>query len=314
MIDIIIPVYNVSLYLRKCVDSVLCQTYKDINIIIVDDGSTDGSSLICEEYAQYKNVTIIHQQNGGLSAARNTGLRYSKGDFVMFVDSDDWIEPNAVEKLLDALRRYSGDVVCCRFYFEFKNKTKNTSSQTGEIRCYNKEEALKEVLAKRSIGYAAWGKLYKRTLFDSVKFPVGKIHEDIPVTPKIFLLSNVVITIDLALFHYRQQEGSLSRGVYKKTHYDLFRFSVDNHYLVDLFPSLKDAYYASFYTACKDLLTLFVSKEQREEFAPDYALYYNEIKNNALKILFNRILSVKERVSILSVLFPFRDKLKNILK
>lgn len=314
MVDIIIPVYNVSLFLRTCVESVLHQTYKDIHIILVDDGSTDGSSSICEEYAQCNNVTIIHQQNGGLSAARNTGLRHSTGDYVMFIDSDDWIEPNAVEELLCGLKKYSGDIACCRFFFEYESKTKNASSQTGEIKCYNKEEALKEVLSKRSIGYAAWGKLYKRKLFDRVEFPVGKIHEDIPVTPKIFLMSNVIITLDKALFHYRQQEGSLSRGAYKKSHYDLFQFSVDNHYIVDIYPSLKDAYYASLYTASKDLLTLFKTKEQKKEFASDYALYYDEIKKNVGAILLNKVLSIKEKISILSILLPFRDKLKNILK
>lgn len=314
MVDIIIPVYNVSLYLRKCVESVLRQTYKDIHIILVDDGSTDGSSLICEEYAQNNNVTIIHQQNGGLSAARNAGLRYSEGDYVMFIDSDDWIEPNAVEELILALKRYSADVACCRFFFEYESMSKSTSLQTGEIKCYNQEEALKEVLAKRTIGYAAWGKLYKRELFDSVKFPVGKIHEDIPVTPKIFLLSNVIITLDKALFHYRQQEGSLSRGIYKKSHSDLYEFSVDNRYIVDIYPSLKDAYYASLYTACKDLLTLFKTKEQIKEFASDYTLYYNEIKNNMGAILSNKVLTIKEKMSILSILLPYRDKLKNMLK
>lgn len=314
MVDIIIPVYNVSLYLRTCIESVLHQTYKDIHIILVDDGSTDGSSSICDEYVQYDNVTIIHQQNGGLSAARNTGLRYLKGEYVMFIDSDDWIEPNAVEDLVCALRKHSGDIACCRFFFEYENRIKDTSLQTGKIKFFNREEALLEVLAKRSIGYAAWGKLYRRKLFESVRFPVGKIHEDIPVTPKTFLLSNGIITLDKALFHYRQQEGSLSRGVYKKANYALFQFSVDNHYLVDIYPSLKDAYYASLYTACKDLLTLFKTKEQKKEFASDYALYYNEIKRNIGAILVNQILSLKEKISILSILLPFRDKIKNILK
>lgn len=314
MVDIIIPVYNVSLYLQKCLDSVLRQTYKDIHIIIVDDGSTDGSSSICDEYSQYDNVTIIHQKNGGLSAARNAGLEKSNGDFVMFIDSDDWIESNTVEILLKVLEQNDGDIACSRFFFEYENKTICTSPQKGEIKIFNQVEALKEVLAKRSIGYAAWGKIYKRSLFDDINFPVGKIHEDIPVTPKLFLKCNRIVTTDMALFHYRQQEGSLSRGLYKKTHYDLYQFSVSNHYLVNIYPSLNDAYYASHYTACKDLLTLFKTKELKKEFASDYALYFNEIKNNVVDILRNNILSAKEKISILSVLFPFRDKLKYILK
>lgn len=314
MVDIIIPVYNVSLYLQKCLDSVLRQTYNNIHIIIVDDGSTDGSSSICDEYSQYDNVTIVHQKNGGLSAARNTGLEKSNGDFVMFIDSDDWIEPNTVETLLNVLIKNDGDIACSRFFFEYEDKTICTSPQKGEIKIYNQEEALKEVLAKRSIGYAAWGKIYKRSLFDDIKFPEGKIHEDIPVTPKLFLKCNRIITTDIALFHYRQQEGSLSRGLYKKSHYDLYQFSVNNHYIVDIYPTLKDAYYASHYTACKDLLTLFKTKAQKEEFVSDYTLYFDEIRHNIEPILRNGILSVKEKISILSVLFPYRDKLKNLLK
>lgn len=314
MIDIIIPVYNVSQYLKKCLDSVLGQTYKDIHIIIVDDGSTDGCASICDTYDNYSNVTVIHQKNAGLSAARNTGLSISNSEYVMFVDSDDWIEPNTVERLYTLVKNNNCDISCCRFIFEYGNKSVCTSPQKGKIVIYTPEKALYELFSKRSIGFAAWGKLYKRELFNDIEFPSGKIHEDIPTTPKLFLRCNHIITTDEALFHYRQQNGSLSRDSYKSSHKDLYIFSVQNKYILNIYPSLKDVYWACYFTTVKDLLTLFKSQKDKIQYWDDYSLYLNEIKKNIIRILKNKRLTIKSKISILSVLFPFRNMIKCMIK
>lgn len=314
MVDVIIPVYNVSLYLRQCINSILNQTYKNLNIIIVDDGSTDGSSSICDEYSQYNNITVIHQKNIGLSGARNKGLTLLKGEYIMFVDSDDWIEPNTIETLLTAQKKYSAEIVCCKFFFEYKEKTIRTCNNDGKIKIYNQEEALRDLFNKHSIGYAAWGKLYKRDIFEQIEFPIGKIHEDIPITPKLFLKCKCIIAINKALVHYRQQEGSLSRDNYKKAHHSLYEFSVLNRYIVDIYPSLRDAYYASHFVFCKDLLTLFKNKEQKKMYADYYTLYRKELTHNILKILNNKSLNIKSKLLILSILLPFRKLLKKVIK
>lgn len=314
MVDIIIPVYNVRPYVEQCLQSVINQTTRDINVIIVDDGSTDGSASVCDKYSMLSNVKVIHQTNGGLSSARNTGLNNSNSEYVMFVDSDDWIEQNTVEHLLAILKDTSADVACGGFFFEYKNKTIRHSIGTSGIRLYNNEEALEEVLAKRSISYAVWGKLYKRSLFDGVEFPVGKIHEDYDVTPKVLLKSNKVVVAGECLFHYRQRNESISHAEYNHKNYELYLFSVSNRYILDVYPSLKDAYYASLYTSCKDLLTLFKTKETQKAFTNDYKLYRNEIRHNILNILSNKCLTLKGKFSILSILAPFRMEVKEFLK
>lgn len=313
MVDIIIPVYNVAQYLRQCLDSVLNQTFGNTHVIIVDDGSTDGSESICDGYATYQNVTVIHQPNGGLSAARNTGLEYAYGEYVMFVDSDDWIEPNTVESLVVNLVDYSGDISCCGFVMEYSDGAHVKKAQRGVNKvALNREEALDEVLSKRTIGYATWGKLYKRCLFENIKFPVGKIHEDIDVTPKVFLKCNTIITTNEVLFHYRQRYRSLSRNEYKKSNYDLYHFTFNNRYIIDLYPSLRDAYFASYYTTCKDLISLFKSHESKKIFHSDYSLYRREIWQNIGDILLNKRLTTKSKLSILSALLPFREHLRNL--
>lgn len=312
MVDIIIPVYNVEAYVEKCLKSVQNQTYKDIHVIVVDDGSTDLSGEIVEKFSTCRNFTIIHQSNKGLSAARNTGLKVATGEFIMFIDSDDWIEPITVEALLSALKRHEADIACCRFMLEYEKYSICKCLNEGAEEEYTSEQALKELLAKKSIYYAAWGKLYKKSLFDNVMFPVGKIHEDIPVTPKVLLKCNRIITIDKAFFHYRQQENSLSRCLYNKHHHDLYEFTIANRYLSEIYPSLKEAYAASLFVACKDLICMFKTEEAKKQFKTEYLYYKAEIKNNILPILRNRCLSFKIKVSVLSVLLPLRSSIKRL--
>lgn len=314
MVDIIIPVYNVAPYLRQCLNSVLRQTYTDIHIIIVDDGSTDGSSDICNDYSKLKNVTLIKQKNSGLSAARNTGLTYATAPYLMFIDSDDWIEPNTVEILMNSLSENNADIACGRTCMEYKTRSVSTTSGSGKTFICNQEQALDEVLSKNIIGYSAWGKLYKRSLFNNVIFPIGRTHEDIPITPKVILNCQKVIVVDIALFHYRQQNNSLSRGLYNVTHRDLYIFNKENHYIIDIYPSLKDSYFVSYYTSLKDLLTLFKNRELKKMYSKDYTFYRRELYKNLIHILCNKKLSVPAKLSIISILIPFRNLIKRIIK
>lgn len=314
MTDIIIPVYNAASYLRKCLDSVLNQTCKDIHIYIIDDGSTDGSSAICDEYAKFSQVTVIHQNNMGVSVSRNRGLAVASAQFIMFIDADDWIEPNTVEILQNAMKTNSADIVCGRMLMEYKSRTILPSPLLGDSVVLNREQALDAVFSKTIIGYAPWGKLYKRELFENIEFPVNKNHEDIPVTPQILLKCNKIVVINVALFHYRQQETSLSRGIYNTSHRDLYEFTKQNAYIMNIYPSLKDAYWASYYISIKDILTLFKTHKIKKEFSDDYEMYLGEIKHGILHILSNKRLGVKTKISILSILFPFRQILKSVTK
>lgn len=310
MVDIIIPVYNVAPYLRECLDSVLKQTYKDIHMIIIDDGSTDGSALICDEYMKYPNVTVHHQCNSGISITRNKGLALSHSDYVMFLDSDDWMEPETVESLMSLLKSSCADIACCRFYFEYEQKRVSSCIQTGNVNLYGSESALKVLFAMKAIRFAPWGKLYKREIFDGIQFPAHKIHEDIPVMVELLLKANSVVTIEKAYIHYRQQPGSLSRDEYNEKHRALYDFMLANREIINKYPSLQDAYNACFFTAIKDLLSLFKSKVIKEKYRDDYQLYYSILKDNVFCIFSNSELSLRSKLSIISVLFPFRNLIK----
>ena len=182
-----IPIYNVKNYLAKCVDSILNQTYKNLEIILVNDGSTDGSEIICEELKKKdKRIRIINQKNGGLSSARNTGIRNANGKYIQFVDSDDWIDYECIEELHNCIYKDNSDISICGIIMSFPDCEKKMN-WFGENACINKEEALEGLLRNSIISSHAWNKLYKRKLFKDIEFPVGKIYEDVRMMYKVFL-------------------------------------------------------------------------------------------------------------------------------
>lgn len=206
MISVIIPIYNVEDYIYKCVNSVLCQTYKDLEIILVDDGSTDSSSDICDALKIIDNrIIVVHKDNGGLSSARNTGLKIAKGDYISFVDSDDMIHPEAFEIYLNTLIDTNSDIVfsdLLRFTeFESINNLKNFNNY--EIYEYTTKESLINLLNNTIPSIIpACAKLYKRKLFSNIFFPEKKLHEDEFVVHKLLSASKKTSYIKLPLYYY----------------------------------------------------------------------------------------------------------------
>ena len=201
-ITIIIPVYNVAPYLRKCLDSVLSQTLREIEIILVDDGSTDGSGEIADEYANRdERIKVFHTENHGLSAARNLGIDHSSGDWLMFVDSDDWVEPGFCEIPLTAANTHTADLVIF-----MANKD---GQQMGFKSPSIPDGVTDPKIAVNNSGSFAWNKLYKRELFDGVYYPEGKVYEDMAVTHKIVMRAERIALISDVLYHYGSREGSI---------------------------------------------------------------------------------------------------------
>ncbi len=206
MISIIVPVYNVEPYLRKCLDSVVGQTYRDLEILIIDDGSTDGSGIICDEYKVDERVKVFHTENRGLSAARNLGLDEATGDWIGFVDSDDWIEPDMYEVLIDRALEAGADVVECGWYWEYPDRT---VIREGREFTMSGMEAI-HALLRLDIYNGVWNRLWKRRCFDAIRFPEGRIHEDVATTYRVFLLAERVCGTAQNKYHYRYREDSLS--------------------------------------------------------------------------------------------------------
>lgn len=209
MISVIIPVYNVEPYLRKCLDSIVHQTYRDLEILIIDDGSTDGSGKICDEYAEIdERAKVFHTENKGLSCARNLGLDNATGDWIGFVDSDDWIEPDMYEMLLIRAEEKGADVVECGVFTEYPKKTE-------ERKRYNREISgmvAVQMLLRNELSNDAWSKLWRRSCFTSIRFPEKRVYEDVATTYRIFAAASRVCTIANSKYHYLIRKGSISNS------------------------------------------------------------------------------------------------------
>ena len=220
-ISIIVPVYNVERYLRKCVDSLMCQTYENIEIILVDDGSTDSSGDICDEYERVDGrIVVIHKTNGGLSDSRNTALKEAKGKYVGFVDSDDWFHPDMFAKLINACKRGNAEIAVCGMIRAYKDKEEAFVPRTNA--CLSRTEAITELFKGEMFGDQACTKLYERELFNGVEYPKGRSFEDIFTTYKLFFKADNVAVIEDALYYYRQRGGSITKASFNQGKKDFY--------------------------------------------------------------------------------------------
>lgn len=199
-ISVIIPIYKVENYLKECLNSVVNQTYTNLEIILVDDGSPDNCPQICEDYASKdKRIKVIHKENGGLSSARNAGLEIATGEYIAFVDSDDWLELDMYELLLDELLKSNADVSICNPIFEGKGKNNLCSNRTRVID--NKEEIFS--LLTSNIRFEVWNKLFRKTVVSDTRFIIGQVYEDLNFDRNVFSQVNRIVYIDKSKYHYR---------------------------------------------------------------------------------------------------------------
>lgn len=212
-ISVIIPIYNVEKYLKKCVNSVINQTYKNLEIILVDDESPDNCPEICEEFKKLDNrIVVIHQKNKGLSGARNSGIKIATGEYLVFHDSDDTIDETCIEDLYNCLKKYNTRISVCGKKYEFENG--KIVYKYNEIfdKCYNFEDAMDEMNKFYYFDMSACGKLYHKSLFKELEFPVGKLSEDYYVMYKIFKDADKVAYISKPMYNYLQRQNSISKN------------------------------------------------------------------------------------------------------
>ena len=211
-ISVIVPVYNVEAQLKRCVASIINQTYTDLEIILVDDGSTDNSGAMCDELANSDSrIKVIHQSNKGLSGARNSGLDVATGDYVFFVDSDDYLDIVTMEKLLMQAQRCHADIVGCGFTHVFDNAgdAPFTSQLPG---IWSGREAVHQMMKSNNLCTTAWNKLYKRGLWENIRFPEGRVHEDEATTYKLLYQSSIVAYLPECFYKYYQRGDSIMKA------------------------------------------------------------------------------------------------------
>jgi glycosyltransferase involved in cell wall biosynthesis len=226
LISVIIPVYNVSAFLPEALESVQNQTYRNLEIILVDDGSTDGSGKICDTYTSDNRIRVIHQQNLGLSGARNTGLNAMTGDLLVFFDSDDKLHPEFISRMLLAKQQTGAEIVTCKSIhiktdgslFTDEEAVPFPSIKEGS---YTRDDAFRALLDK-SMRFVCWNRLYDASLWHGIRFPVGRYYEDVAITHEIFHRCRKIHVIDDVLYLHRIHPKSISSSASVKTRHDFF--------------------------------------------------------------------------------------------
>ncbi|OON95056.1 MAG: hypothetical protein ATN32_07360 [Candidatus Epulonipiscium fishelsonii] len=289
IISIIIPVYNVENYLKECLDSVINQTFKDIEILIINDGSTDNSLSICKQYAkQDKRIRLINRANGGLSAARNLGIQLATGQYITFIDSDDYIDLNMCYNAIKYFRNYKCDIVTFDFN-EIRDGIVYIKNQTDLIKHFSNEEAVKAILLNYPFTTSAWGKFYKIDLFDEIRFPVNMIYEDVATIYKVVALSEKVIFSSKSKYYYRRNRpGSILANP------ELDKIFQRNKISKDILKFIK-TYYPNLLKYAKCLCVrenMYIFYNLQSLGINDYK-YYNIISKNIRPYLQNYLISNK---------------------
>lgn len=317
IISVIVPVYNVEAYLNRCVESIVGQTYRDLEIILVDDGSRDGSPQMCDEWAKKDGrIKVIHKENGGLSDARNAGLAVATGDYVSFVDSDDLIHPQMIELLYQEQEVHHADVVECGFLkFSDYNEISSEVQTVHDTMELTPENALAELILERNIHQIAWNKLYRRELLTGVPFPVGRICEDEFWTYKIIGKATKIVCFSTALYYYFQREESIIHTYSLKRLHCIEAFEERLKYVTEHFPSLCRIANKSYLSACFYHFQRLCALPQIDADKQARKGLLARFQNGDLKALFS-LANWKYKIWYrLFLLFPyFTCKVRNLLR
>ncbi len=277
LISIIIPVYNVEQYLERCFDSLLAQTYKNFEVLIVDDGSPDNSGAICDEYAKKDpRFKVLHTKNGGVCAARNKALAMVSGDYIGFVDPDDECTPDMFEYLLAGAEKYGAGITCCRYYRVVPGKV-TTSRCDGRTRIMEPTEAMEELVNYFIIRNVFWNKLFRKDVFDGITFPEGRIYEGTAMIYKLIEKTDKLALLGDPKYYYYANEGSY---IYTKTFKHALDFSWAHisryNDIADKYPQLKAKLLDDIYPILM-ALTRFngIDEEEKEKHKDDIELVKN---------------------------------------
>lgn len=224
LISVIIPVYNVELYIKRCIESVISQTYKNLEIILIDDGSTDKSGKICDWYLKKDNrIKVVHQKNQGLSVARNTGLNMATGDWIAFLDSDDWIAIDMYEKLLFLAKSNDADISSCNTINVDENGSElEKKDYSDDIKIFNQKEMIAGLLDQKYVRFEVWNKLWRKTLISNVRFVAGQVCEDVHFDRILFLKANKMVYIDHPYHFYLYKRPGNTNSSFKVQRFSIF--------------------------------------------------------------------------------------------
>ena len=296
LISVIVPVYNVEDYLVDCVESIITQSYKNLEIILVDDGSTDGSGIICDNYkSRDTRIIVIHQKNKGLSAARNSGIDVSKGEYIGFVDSDDFIHPEMYNRLMKDIIDYNVLLSFCQFRrFEDGDKIEKPLL-IYETDLYSPHDVIFESLSAER-WWEAVTKLFHRSLFSYIRFPEGRTNEDYAIMMNIYDLCDRIVVDRNQLYYYRQREGSITTSSLNIRKFDQIQNSQEVlEFVKQYYPDCVRPAEAVLLTAAQGLLTRLYSGHI-SGYEEQETLLFKLIQDSCPSFVFNQYISITQRI------------------
>lgn len=307
LVSVIIPVFNSKRFLRRCLESVIAQDYEDFETILVDDGSTDDSGTICEEYSEkYANVVVYHKKNGGASLARKYGLEKANGKYVCFVDSDDWVAPDYISKLYTLIEIYNVNVSACSI-----QRVKIGDNNESNVRDVFRSSLLQfKDLMPRFFKYEFWGfpgKLYMRSIFDHAIFPSATLSEDYYVMAQLFYNERQLAYTEEPLYYYEYHENSLSHQNLSKRAFEEFEnVKAVYEYSSTYFPQYSDLALSNVVETCVKLYSLVKDKEKRMDYKTHLSSISTFLKKHFKDIICCRPLNVN--VKLLALLLSLSPK------
>lgn len=313
LISVIVPIYKVEKYLSRCVDSILNQTYRNIEIILVDDGSPDRCGMICDEYQKKdRRIKVIHKKNGGLSDARNVGIKTARGEYITCIDSDDFISQFFLENLWIAIEKSSCEIATSWFvdYYEGDEIPQEQHLDIKDIQVLNREEFYERLLYQDGVEVSAWGKLYKANLFQGVEYPVGKLYEDIPTTYLLVEKTTKIAVIPNVDYFYFQRKTSIAQATFSIKKMDAIRHMGDfRNFITINYPPLKEAAECRYFsTVCN-----IVFQIEDEEYENERIMLWKEITKYRRSVLLNSSARKKARIAAIISYFGY-DVLKTIYR
>lgn len=296
LISVIVPIYNVEKYLEECVQSIINQSYKNIEIILVDDGSPDNCPKICDNFASKDNrIKVIHKKNEGLSAARNDGTKEAKGKYICFIDSDDYIAEDYLEYLYKNIIENDADISEGYLLDFFDGEKPELKNEEIKIKILNSKDAILDLYKPEGCNVVAVNKLYKKELFKNVEYPVGKLHEDVFTTYKVYFEAKKIVQSTKKIYFYRQRPGSITTT-----------FNIKRLVVLDAFKEIEDFYITNGFN---DLL-IYNYKQALNLIL----LYYSQIndrdaKQRLFELFKNYLVKYRESEGKKNILLLIRYKL-----
>ena len=252
MISVIVPIYNVEKYLARCVDSIVNQTYKNLEIILVDDGSPDRCPQMCDDYAEKDSrIKVVHKKNGGLSDARNAGMAVATGEYISFIDSDDYVSDDFFECLLDAMNKENSDIAECSVVKLYEDNRFDEFSDDLSVKTYDTQDAMSALIAENPFHQHVWNKLYKTELVKNIPYAVGKLNEDEFWTYQVFGRANKVSKLNKTMYYYFQRNSSIMGVGYNIRRLDALEGKANRQkYIENNFPDLSTQAKIDLYGSC----------------------------------------------------------------